>query len=55
MKTKMSRALMIVSVAILGWLAAGCESPDADNAAGRPWNSPTTWEHGLPVGLNEGR
>ena len=33
---------------------AGCAT-DSDNLSERPWNSPKTWETGLPSNINEGR
>lgn len=42
---------------LLGLLAlAGCAtSPEEDNASVRPWNTPKSWETGLPSGMMEGR
>jgi hypothetical protein len=33
----------------------GCASTEPDNMSERPWNSPKTWETGLPSGMTEGR
>lgn len=33
----------------------GCGTPETANKSDRPWNTPRSWEHGLPSGLNEGR
>ena len=32
----------------------GCASTD-DNLSSRPWNTPKTWENGLPSSIYEGR
>lgn len=45
-------------VAILGVLLtlSGCKtSKDTENMSARPWNSPQTWEHGVPAAIYEGR
>jgi hypothetical protein len=34
---------------------AGCATEDPENASVRPWNTPKSWEGGLPSGMNEGR
>ncbi len=35
---------------------AGCASDgDSQNASARPWNSPKSWEGGIPSNLTEGR
>jgi hypothetical protein len=36
-------------------LLPGCGTPDTANKSDRPWNTPRSWEHGLPSGINEGR
>jgi len=55
MKFLIQRGLLLMALTGLVWMVAGCASTDPDNASSRPWNTPTGWEHGLPVGLNEGR
>jgi hypothetical protein len=42
--------LMLAALAL-----AGCASAESDNLSVRPWNSPKSWENGLPSGLTEGR
>ncbi len=45
----------------LAWLAVvwgmtGCAtSPESENLSSRPWNTPKSWESGLPSGMFEGR
>ena len=35
---------------------AGCASTEeSENASVRPWNTPRSWENGVPAGLTEGR
>jgi hypothetical protein len=41
---------------VLGALGlAGCATSESENLSERPWNTPKTWETGLPSTLNEGR
>ena len=40
---------------VLVFEAVGCATNDPENLSSRPWNSPKTWENGLPSGLYEGR
>jgi len=45
-------------LAILGalLLATGCKNlSNEDNMSERPWNSPRSWEHGVPTGLMPNR
>ena len=45
--------LLLLAVALLS--ASGCATNDSENLSSRPWNTPKTWEHGLPSGMYEGR
>ncbi len=50
--------LRLVSLLLLLLAAAGlsgCATPDSENASVRPWNSPKSWENGLPSMMSEGR
>ena len=47
--------LAVCSLATVCAGFTGCASTDPDNYSGRPWNSPKTWEGGLPAGIMEGR
>jgi hypothetical protein len=38
-----------------GWFLTGCGGPESANKSDRPWNTPKSWENGLPSGINEGR
>ena len=42
--------LLLAAVAL-----SGCASTESDNLSERPWNSPKSWETGLPSGMMEGR
>ena len=45
--------LLLLALAALG--LAGCASPESENLSERPWNTPKSWESGLPSALTEGR
>ena len=45
--------LFLLLLAVLG--AAGCASTESENMSARPWNSPKSWENGLPSSMTEGR
>jgi hypothetical protein len=47
--------LLFLCLAITGLLVGGCSTTDSDNASVRPWNSPKSWENGLPSAMTEGR
>ena len=34
---------------------SGCATTDSDELSARPWNTPKSWENGLPSGMMEGR
>jgi hypothetical protein len=46
--------LLMVLLAALA-VGAGCASTEPDNASARPWNTPQTWETGMPPGMYQGR
>ena len=51
-----NNAAALLLLLALGALAlAGCATDDPENASVRPWNSPKTWENGLPSSMTEGR
>ncbi len=33
----------------------GCASTESENESVRPWNTPKSWETGLPGGMDQGR
>ena len=45
--------LLLLGVTVI--CLSGCASTDPDNLSERPWNSPKSWETGLPSGITEGR
>ena len=50
-----AKAFGLLLLALVALWATGCASTEPDNASARPWNAPKGWEHGLPMGLYEGR
>ena len=54
MKTLFNRCWVVLAVAgtVLG--LAGCRT-GGDDLSERPWNTPKSWENGLPSALTEGR
>lgn len=50
-----SRALGFLLLALSLILLNGCATADPDNASARPWNSPKSWEGGMPSSVFEGR
>lgn len=46
---------ILTVVALVGFTAmlAGCKTDD--ELSSRPWNTPKTWENGLPSSMTEGR
>jgi hypothetical protein len=43
--------LLLAAAAVL----SGCATNDSDELSARPWNTPKSWENGLPSGMMEGR
>jgi len=41
--------LLLLAVGMLSWV--GCASTESENMSERPWNTPQTWENGLPSGM----
>jgi hypothetical protein len=52
-----ARAALLAMAAclLLGLTGCGSVEGDARNASARPWNTPKSWEGGLPSNINEGR
>ncbi|MFM7554367.1 MAG: hypothetical protein ACKPAH_03565 [Verrucomicrobiota bacterium] len=40
-------------VGMIVWALSGCRTED--ELIGRPWNTPKSWETGLPAAMTEGR
>jgi hypothetical protein len=41
--------LLLLALVMLSWV--GCASTESENMSERPWNTPQTWETGLPSGM----
>jgi hypothetical protein len=54
MKRSISKLMILTALAGLVAGLTGCSSTDEDMSQ-RPWNSPKTWESGLPSSMIEGR
>jgi len=50
-----AKLLGILLLTVAALFLNGCATHDPDNASARPWNSPKSWESGLPSGAFEGR
>lgn len=49
-----SRWLVLVFGLLLARWVTGCATND-ENLSERPWNTPKSWESGLPTGMTEER
>jgi hypothetical protein len=49
------RALLLFLLGLALLSITGCATDEPENMAVRPWNSPKSWENGLPSGMTEGR
>jgi len=47
------RVLMLTVLISVGAMITGCRTED--ELIGRPWNTPKSWESGLPSSMTEGR
>jgi hypothetical protein len=45
-------ALLLVAAACG---VSGCATTESENLSARPWDSPKSWENGLPSSMTEGR
>jgi len=45
--------VLVLFLAALG--LSGCASTESENTSVRPWDSPRSWENGLPSTMMEGR
>jgi hypothetical protein len=51
---KLSRSfLALLALAGLAAVLTGCKTDD--ELSSRPWNTPKSWENGLPASMTEGR
>jgi hypothetical protein len=53
MKRILTRALATLLTVSAAYLLGGCRTED--ELIGRPWNTPKSWETGLPSAMTEGR
>jgi hypothetical protein len=53
MKSVSRLFLLVCALAGFSLLVTGCKSDDELSA--RPWNTPKSWENGLPASMTEGR
>ncbi len=49
----LSKILMLAGLVSVGSMITGCRTED--ELIGRPWNTPKSWESGLPSSMTEGR
>jgi len=45
------RQALLLFLVLAGLALAGCASTESDNMSARPWNSPQTWENGMPSSM----
>jgi len=55
MKIYLKTIWFALALVVLGLGASGCKTTESDNISARPWNTPRSWENGLPTSINEGR
>lgn len=46
---------MFLAAVAAVFVFSGCANSDVDNMSERPWNSPKTWESGVPQTMMQGR
>ena len=49
------RGLFLLLLLVAAATLSGCATTDSDELSARPWNTPKSWENGLPSGMMEGR
>ncbi len=45
------RAALLLLLAVAGVALSGCASTESENMSARPWNTPQSWETGMPSGM----
>jgi hypothetical protein len=56
MKAFSKGQMLLLALAALTFIfSTGCATTEDDNLTERPWNSPKSWETGLPQGMMQGR
>jgi hypothetical protein len=48
---KSFRLILALAVMAGGFFLTGCAHTEHENMSERPWNSPKSWEHGMPTGM----
>jgi hypothetical protein len=49
------RSLFLLLLILSALACAGCATTESESYSERPWNTPRSWETGLPSALTEGR
>lgn len=49
------RSLSFLLLLLIGVGLSGCATTESENESVRPWNTPKSWETGLPAGMMEER
>jgi len=47
--------LLFALTAFFVLLSSACKTTEDDNLTERPWNTPKSWESGIPTGMMQGR
>jgi hypothetical protein len=53
MKFRAAQWFFLFAVAAILICLNGCASNDPSNASVRPWNTPQSWEGGLPIDMGQ--
>ena len=48
-------ALLLLGLVLATIGLAGCATSESENVSERPWNTPKSWENGMPSSMTEGR
>ena len=51
----LGRLLLLLALVLASLALSGCASTESENLSERPWNTPKSWETGLPSNMTEGR
>jgi len=54
-KVRVKFAILALLLLAAAWTVTGCATTESENMSARPWDSPKSWENGLPSGMTEGR
>ena len=50
----MRHAVLFLWLLLTVLVLSGCASTESENMSSRPWNAPTGYESGLPIGIMQG-